>query len=115
MLTLVVSVKVFQKNLCGSNVLVYCDNQATVEVVNSGKTRDEFMQACLRELCFITARAQCQVRCVHIEGVSNRLPDILSRWHLTHNPEREFMQLIGDRNMIELSLSESVFKFENRW
>lgn len=40
--------KIWGKQFGGKKVLVYCDNEASVKVLNSGFTKDEFMQCCLR-------------------------------------------------------------------
>ena len=56
MLTIMAAVKNWGEPLTRAKVLVFCDNDARVQVINSGKTRDGFMQKCLRELCYITAK-----------------------------------------------------------
>jgi hypothetical protein len=50
--------KIWGKQFGGKKVLVYCDNEASVKVLNSGFTKDEFMQCCLREICFIETRGK---------------------------------------------------------
>jgi hypothetical protein len=40
------------------------------------------MQNCLRELCFVEATHEFEVRAKHIAGEENRLADYLSRWHI---------------------------------
>ncbi len=35
----------------------------------------------------MAASCQCQDSCVHIAGVDNRLPDILSGWSKVNNPQ----------------------------
>ncbi len=52
-------------------VQVNCDNQAVVEVVNSGSCRDSHLMRLLRTLFFITAHFECSVRAVHIAGRDN--------------------------------------------
>ena len=115
LLTLVTAVKVFALVLKGGRLRAYCDNMATVEVVNSGKARDPFMQACLRELCYVTAYHQFEIRVVHVEGVSNRVPDLLSRWHLVENPEVRFESITEGSSMTEISVRASDFSFSNDW
>ena len=39
-----------------AKVRVYCENDATVQDINSGKTRDASMLHCLRESCYFTAK-----------------------------------------------------------
>jgi hypothetical protein len=60
--------KTGRKQFGGKKVLVYCDNEASVKVLNSGFTKDEFMQCCLREICFIAATHEFEIRAKHIAG-----------------------------------------------
>ncbi len=43
----------------GQMVMVRCDNEATVSVVNTGKCKDPYMLAWLRDLGYIIACCQC--------------------------------------------------------
>ena len=64
----VVALKTWGHQLGMANLIVYCDNESTILVINSGKSSDNFMQQCLRELCYVTAKAQCVFRGVHLPG-----------------------------------------------
>ena len=77
---LVVSIKLWGSYLKGQRVLLHCDNESTVTVVNSGRCKDALMLAWLRELSFELACSQCIIKCSHVRGQDNRLPDLLSRW-----------------------------------
>ncbi len=53
----------------GKHLLVKCDNEASATVLNSGKSKEYFMQACIRELAFVCA-TQCQnKRCPYSRGI----------------------------------------------
>ena len=80
LLTVIVAVKVWSKNTSNRNILAYCDNEVSVEVVNSGKARNLFAQECLRELCYINAKNNTVVKLVHLPGLQDRISDCLSRW-----------------------------------
>ena len=54
----------------------------TVMAVNSGASRNKWIQTCLCKICWLTARANCMVKAVHIKGVTNRINDCLLRWDL---------------------------------
>lgn len=90
LLTLTVALKLWGSTLIGKRILVFCDNMASVQVLNSGASRDLFSQACLREVCWFAARYQFEVRGKHLPGVSNRLPDLLSRWTRTNSNVKTF-------------------------
>ncbi len=92
---LVVAVKLCSHCLEGKRILLYCDNEATVTVVNSGRCRDSVMLAWLRELAYETACNDCILKSVHISGQDNSLPDLLSRLHISPEYELQFHQLVS--------------------
>ena len=51
-------------------LLVSCDNEATVTVINSGSSKDPFMQRCLGQLWFISTLHDFEMHAPHIPGVS---------------------------------------------
>ncbi len=53
MVTLTIAIKLWCSKLSLTRLTHLCDNVATVAVVNSGHSKDSFLQACLRELCVI--------------------------------------------------------------
>ena len=61
----------------GHNVLVYCDNEAVVFVLNKCYSRDPYLAHMLRTLFFV------QIKAVHIPGSHNTLVDLLSRNQVT--------------------------------
>ena len=78
--TIVIAVKTWASKLYELCVLIACDNEAATIAINSGKSRDPFMQQCLRELWLISAVNEFEIRAVHIPGRDNTLADWLSRW-----------------------------------
>lgn len=99
-------------------ILVQCDNEASVIFLNSGRARDPVLQSYLRELEFIAARFEFEIRAVHIKGVSNRVPDALSRWSLGPEHEQTFWSLLKTKNVSsarELYVYEGLFELSNDW
>jgi hypothetical protein len=82
MLVVIVTVHIWGKKLKGKTFLIFCDNEASVTVINSGSTKDSLMQNCLRNLCFVEATHEFEVRAKLIAGEESRLTDYLSRWHI---------------------------------
>ena len=80
LLTVVVAAKVWGKLWHGLRIVIQCDNETSVTVLNTGRTHNSFLQGCLRELELVAARCEFEIRAVHIKGVDNRIPDALSRW-----------------------------------
>ena len=55
MLNLVIALKLWAKNWAHSTVKFYCDNSAVVQVVQTGRTRDNMLALCLRNIWLILA------------------------------------------------------------
>ena len=80
MVTLTVTVKLWVPKCHSQRLQVFSDNQATVIAVNTGKTRDSVMASCLRELTYILAKHNCELKVRYINTKANTLSDLLSRW-----------------------------------
>lgn len=113
LITVVVALKVWKKQLVGKRVVVFCDNETSVEVINRGRSRNEFSQNCLRELVFVAAMGDFEIRAVHIAGCENRLPDLLSRWELCSSYSQQFYQEMGGG--VERFVYNGLFHFSNQW
>ena len=115
LLALMVSLKVFRKDLKGKRIVINCDNQATVNVVNKGSSRDLFMQECLREITYICAIGEFEVRCKYLAGVDNRLPDILSRWSFGPSHAKQFYALTKNVRLTPIFVPNDYFHFLHDW
>ena len=60
-------------------LLVRCDNEVTVTVIKSGRAKNSFTNACLRELAWVAAKHNCMVKAAHLPRAKNELSDWLSR------------------------------------
>ena len=94
---------------------MWCDNLSSVVVIQTGKARDPFLQACLRELVFLQARWECQIRVQHIRGEDNRLPDLLSRWESSPKYREEFFARTQGLQLREIYIYEGLFRFSHNW
>ena len=115
LLTIVVTAKVWGKSWRGQRIVVHCDNQVSVMVMNTGRCHNKFLQACLRELEFLAARHEFEIRGNHIPGITNRIPDALSRWHIGPQYENQFLELVGDLNVNEVFVYDKLFEFAHDW
>ena len=61
-------------------------------VINVGRSLDEFMAACARELVYLQAVYDFELRARHLTTVENRIPDLLSRWHLSRRNRECFLK-----------------------
>jgi hypothetical protein len=110
------NLKLWSGLIKGKKVVIRCDNLAACIVINSGKSRCSFMQSCLREICYLAAVFQFQVKAVHLEGSVNRIADSLSRWHLDGRFASDFAELTKSVEFLEeMVVSENLFDFSNNW
>ena len=115
LLSIIVATKVWGRHWAGKRIVVQCDNEASVSVINTGRSRDPFLQACLRELVLIAARHQFEIRAIHIPGITNRIPDELSRWSLGPKHEERFWSLAPKGQAKEVFVYEGLFHFSHIW
>ena len=90
LLAILVAVRLWGHHWPGLRILVRCDNFAVVQGLNSGKARDSFLAAALRELWFVAARHEFELRAAHLSSSENRAADLLSRWHLDNSYASQF-------------------------
>ena len=83
-------------------------------VLNSGASRNTELQNTLREIALIAAQHQFIIKARHIAGISNRIPDWLSRWH---EPEahREFREYAKDSSLRHIRAPTNLLQFEHKW
>ena len=79
MLNLVIALKLWAENWAHSTVKFYCDNSAVVQVIQTGRTRDDMLALCLRNIWLISATYDITVTVDHISGKANNIADLLSR------------------------------------
>lgn len=115
LLTLVVVCKLWGSQWKGMRIKIFCDNNTSVIVLNTGRTRDKFLQACLREICLLAANNEFEIRTVHLPGVENRIPDILSRWHLNVACHNDFAERTAGLDVQECDVAHDLFKFMHDW
>ncbi|CAG2198093.1 unnamed protein product [Mytilus edulis] len=115
LLCVMVCLKVWASVLKGSRIVIYCDNSSSVTVLNSGACRNTFMQSCLREICFLTASHEFQVKGRHLSGEANRIADMLSRWDMDPGVSTEFLKLARVNAWKEIELDDDLFHFTSPW
>ena len=75
-------------------IQIHCDNLAVVEVLTSGRTKDEFLASCGRNVWLLTSIFNIQLQVSHVPGKYNGIADLLSRWTITSDPERKLKQFL---------------------
>ena len=64
---------------------MFCDNQAVVHMVRSGKTNDNYLGKCLRNIWLHVSRWDITLDVLHIAGKHNYHADKLSHIHSTNS------------------------------
>ena len=83
--------------------------------MNLSRVRNKNLQACMREISYLAAISEFEVLVVHVEGTSNILPDLLSRWHLGQSHRDRFEMLTQDMSTSEVYVSTDTFSFTGEW
>ena len=84
-------------------------------MVNTGNARCPILQECLREICYLAAINEFELRLQHLDSQSNRIADHLSRFHLGAWHQHMFFELTRGFELTEEIVDESHFKFANSW
>ena len=80
MVNVLVSVRLWANKWRNCSVNMFCDNQAVVEVMANGRSRDKYLAACARTIWLLLAQYNIRLNVLHIAGLENRYADTLSRW-----------------------------------
>ena len=79
MMNIIVALRLWGRLWQHSQVKIFCDNEAVVQVVASSRTKDPFWGACIRNLWLIIAVFDISFQIEHIRGRHNIKVDLLSR------------------------------------
>ena len=112
-LAVMVALKVWGQLLRGKYFWIHVDNEAVASVLNTGSCRDPRLQDTLREIALITAQNQFVLKAKHISGISNRIPDWLSRWH-EQESRRQFRQHARDSSLKQVKITSSLLQYNNK-
>ena len=69
LLNIVIAVKIWAERWSGWSTQIYCDNLNSVCVLQSGRSRDQFMRACAREIFLHSAAADIDIQVCHRPGL----------------------------------------------
>lgn len=76
-----VALTTWADKLRNSKVIIHCDNQTAVAVLNRGSSRNECVMASLRRVFWLAAKYNLRLEVVYTPGKSNNLADGASRLH----------------------------------
>ena len=96
LLAIIVAVRIWKDTIRGKKFVISCDNQAVVMIINHGRSRNQLLQNMLRQLMYELAMLDAELHVKHIFGVSNTIPDILSRWNQHKKFRTQFELMMHD-------------------
>ena len=79
MLNIVIALRIWGHLWQHGSISIKCDNLGVVQVVKTGKTRDQFLALCVRNIWLLTASHDIDLVITHIPGAKNVIADTLSR------------------------------------
>ena len=79
-LNIVVALKIWAQKWKDKKIEIQCDNMAVVDVIRTGRARDQILAKCARNIWLITSIFNINLVVSHIPGQQNALTDLLSRW-----------------------------------
>jgi len=114
LLTLLLALRLWCPLFRGKKILIYCDNSASVIVLNSGRGKDKTMLMLLREIALLCAENECMIKAVHLPGVDNRLADRLSR---RSTMAESGVEALGKEleGWTERTITTNMFTCKNKW
>ena len=70
------------------------------------------MLSITRNIWFICAQFNIQIKAVHIQGIDNRITDILSRWESCENPHAKLVNVIDDNYITNIAVTNDLFQLD---
>ena len=78
LIPIVIGAIIWGHDWSGEIVRFICDNQAVVEIVNRGYSRDRTLMQLMRSLFFVAAKFNFLFKAAHVPGVENNIADAIS-------------------------------------
>ena len=113
MVTVVAAVKHWFSDLANLKVKIFVDNQVCVALLNYGITRSPFLASCLREIQFVMAKYNIELRAEYITSKDNLLADLCSRAFSNDVHYKNFNKCLNDGTLVLENVMYEYFEFEN--
>ena len=87
MINILLALKVWGEAWKNAKIIIKCDNQAVVSVLNTGRSRDMLLCAMARNILLQAATWDINLIVLHVLGSENTVADVLSRWFVPNTPK----------------------------
>ena len=114
-LTVIIAVKVWKDQLKGKRLIIHCDNMVTVYVMNTGRAKSRDLQRASRELAFLAATGEFELKSRHLPGAQNRVADWLSRMHCNETARWRFAEWNKKHHSREVQVPDQFFFLNDSW
>ena len=114
LLVFIVALKAWPHLVSNTKFVAFLDNMVAVSAINIGQSRDPFINAGLREIAFLSALHNFEVRAHYIPRANNTIPD-LSRWDLGDTACQQFHRLNHDNHLTRTPIDTQWFQFIHEW
>ena len=104
---ILLAIRWWQARLRNTNVLVHCDNAASVAVLQAGQSADVLMRGCAREVWLLCCLNDIELSVKHLPGKDNTDADILSRAHLGKRQAQALHSLQNNRGVRAIALPDT--------
>ena len=104
-LNILVACTVWATHWANKRIKIWCDNLAVVEVLNSGKSRDDTLATCARNIWMLSAMYNFDILVYHISGKNNIIADLLSRWTNSYQDNEKLHQLLPNATWINTNIN----------
>ena len=101
-LNIIVAIKIWAKIWTNKRISIFCDNLAVVEVLSTGKTKDSYLGTCARNVWMLMSLFNIQIDFFHIPGKANVVADLLSRWHISQNPQQKLNSYVPNHKWMHV-------------
>ena len=100
MLNIMVAIRVWAQQWAGKTIIIVCDNEAVVSVLNSGRTRDMILAAISRNIAMESDMADINLHVIHILGKQNVIADSLSRYHTADHHRKRVYDILPNASFL---------------
>ena len=98
LLAFIVALKAWPHLISNTKFMASLDDMVEVFAINTGHSKDPFINADLQEIAFLSALHNFEVQAHHIPEVTNTIPDLLSHWDLGDAAHQQFHTLNQDNH-----------------
>ena len=110
-LAIVIALRLWGHLWRGRRIMVHCDNFSVVSSLNSGRVWDKLLAVCLREIWFLAAVHEFEIRACHLS--SSTIVGPINRWHLNSSFQKEFFSTYGSLGLQPVSVSVDMFQLSD--